>query len=183
MTGLAECHLHACEGFSRVVAQAEGRWERRSPCPEWDARGVVEHVIGFHDVLLLQPLEAKPRRPKGDPVERWRVSQAAIVAALSGLADDPRPPVRDIPIRDLGRLLPVLSAEVLVHTWDLARGIGVDPALDPGLCEIALAVVRPHENQLRDSGMFGASVPVPEDADAATLLVAFLGRDPSWAGV
>lgn len=44
MTGLAECHLHACEGFSRVVAQAEGRWERRSPCPESDRRGVSSNM-------------------------------------------------------------------------------------------------------------------------------------------
>jgi len=180
MTGLIECHLDACEGFSRVVAQAEGRWERRSPCPEWDARGVVEHVIGFHDVLLLRPLEAKPRRPKGDPAEGWRVTQAAIGSALNRFADDPRPPVRDEPTGDLGRLLPALSAEVLVHTWDLARAIGVDPALDPRLCRLTLAVVRTNQRQLRDSGMFGAPVPVAEQADATTLLVAFQGRDPSW---
>ncbi len=182
MIGLVERHLHACERFSHIVAQAEGRWERRSPCPGWDARAVVEHVIGFHDVLLLRPLEAKPHRPKEDPVERWAVTLAAMDSALRSIAEDPHPPVRDMAIPDLGRLLPVLTAEVLVHSWDLALAIGVDSNLDPDLCEVALAFVLPSDQQLRDSGMFGPSISVPDDADPVTKLVAYMGRDPSWSG-
>lgn len=34
---------------------------------EWDARGVLEHVIGFHEVLLLlRPLGIRADRPKND---------------------------------------------------------------------------------------------------------------------
>ena len=35
----------------------DGRWDRPSPCADWDARGVVEHVIGFHEVLVLRHFE------------------------------------------------------------------------------------------------------------------------------
>jgi hypothetical protein len=38
----------------------------------------LEHVIGFHDVLLLRPLDAKPQRPKGDPVGRWIATVRAL---------------------------------------------------------------------------------------------------------
>ena len=54
--GLGERHLAVCRRFGESVRAANGKWDRRSPCDVWDARGVLEHVIGFHDVLLLRPL-------------------------------------------------------------------------------------------------------------------------------
>jgi len=175
-----EHHLKACDGFSLIVGQGEGHWASSSPCPEWDARGVVEHVIGFHDVLLLRPMRAKPMRPKDDPVARWAVTVPAIESAMDlaplRRSDDPAGSSGV----DLDRLLPILTVEVLVHTWDLARAIGVDPRLDPELCEISLGVVMPNDRSLRSSGMFGPAVAVPARADAGTRLVALLGRDPRW---
>ena len=64
---LGERHLAVCRRFGETVAAANGKWDRRSPCDAWDARGVLEHVIGFHDVLLLRPLGLKPDRPRHDP--------------------------------------------------------------------------------------------------------------------
>ena len=59
-------HRRACYGFGAVVEQVGERWERPSPCPEWDARDVLEHVIGFHEVLLFRPLGIKANRPRDD---------------------------------------------------------------------------------------------------------------------
>ena len=36
------------------------------------------------------------------------------------------------------------------------------------------------EEVLRSSGQFGVRVPVPDDADAQTRLLGFIGRDPDW---
>ncbi len=161
-----------------MVNQVGDRWDSPSPCPEWDARGVVEHVIGFHDVLLLHPTGTKPVRPRHDPGERWAVTVPAILSAI----DPPdRLPVTDrASPPDLERLLPMLTLDVLVHSWDLARAVGIEPQLDPDLCLIAYRTARPNDRRLRASGMFGSAVSVAEDADPATLLVAFLGRDPAW---
>jgi uncharacterized protein (TIGR03086 family) len=168
-------HGFACERFSVIVQQAGGHWDAPSPCSEWDARGVVEHVIGFHDALLLRPTGNKPERPKGDEATRWAITVPAILFSLEKVASEDS----DSEV-DLHRLLPVLTADVVVHTWDLAKAVGVDPQLDPGQCEVSLEVVRPNDERLRKTGMFGEAVPVPEDADSATRLVAFLGRDPAW---
>ncbi|MGO9930025.1 MAG: maleylpyruvate isomerase N-terminal domain-containing protein [Mycobacterium sp.] len=65
--GVGELHLAVCRRFGEAVQSAAGKWDRRSPCAAWDARGVLEHVIGFHDVLLLRPLGLKPDRPRDDP--------------------------------------------------------------------------------------------------------------------
>ncbi len=173
-------HRRACRGFSAVVSQGEGRWTSPSPCAEWDAAGVVEHVIGFHDELLLRPTGTKPVCPKDDPKARWAVTVSAMDSAMelasSNDHGDPHPPAEV----DLGHLLPALTAEVLAHTWDLAEAMGVDPHLDTGLCEASYALMQANEEQMRSSGMFGPAVPVRDDADSATLLIAFLGRDPDW---
>ena len=110
-------HRNACGAFSAVVAQGERRWTNPSPCSEWDARGVVEHVIGFHDELLLGPTGTTPLRPHGDPIARWAVTVSAIDAAMD--------------VASSNDVLPALTGEVLVHTWDLAMAIGVDPQSRP----------------------------------------------------
>ena len=174
MEQVGDRHRIACEGFALTVRQGAGRWDNPSPCAEWDARGIVEHVIGFHDVLLLDPVGAKPNRPKGDPAARWTVTESAIDAvigeALAGASSAPK----------LSRLLPMLTLDVVVHTWDLARSVDIDPHLDPELCQVCLDLVRPNEEILRASSMFGPAVPTPADADPGTRLIALLGRDPDW---
>ncbi len=80
--GAAELHLAVCRRFGEAVHAANGKWDRRSPCDAWDARGVLEHVIGFHDVLLLRPLGLKPNRPREDPQVRWQVTYDSLTEAF-----------------------------------------------------------------------------------------------------
>ena len=79
---IADRHLRTCRSFGDEVSVIGDHWHSESPCSEWDARGVLEHVIGFHDVLLLRPLDAKPRRPKDDPVGRWTATVQALEELL-----------------------------------------------------------------------------------------------------
>jgi uncharacterized protein (TIGR03086 family) len=182
----AATHVAVCRRFADAIEAVDGHWNRPTPCPEWDARGVVEHVIGFHDVLLLRPLDAKPHRPPDDPVERWAVTVDALdgLFARPGLFDA----VIEVPARgeapastvDAGRLVPILSQDVLVHTWDLARAVGADDRLDADLCAKFLARLPDDPDALAKSGMFASPVSVPDGADAQTRLLARLGRDPNW---
>ena len=107
--GLGEQHLAVCRRFGESVRAANGKWDRRSPCDAWDARGVLEHVIGFHDALLLRPLGLKPDRPRDDPQTRWELTHGALEEAFE-LDIGP----------DAAAMLPNVTRDVLVHTWDLA---------------------------------------------------------------
>ncbi|WP_231982225.1 maleylpyruvate isomerase family mycothiol-dependent enzyme [Mycobacterium sp. E2327] len=168
---VAELHLAACRRFSEAVAAAEGRWDRRSPCDAWDARGVLEHVIGFHDVLLLRPLGLKPDRPRDDPRARWQLTYDSLTGALeSGSATR----------LDAYRLMPNLTRDVVVHTWDLARAVGADDRLDPDWCQRFYAALPPESRELTASGMFKAPVAVNGEIDVQARLLAQLGRDPAW---
>ena len=167
--GLGERHLAVCRRFGESVRAAKGKWERPSPCDAWDARGVLEHVIGFHDVLLLRPLGLKPNRPHDDPQRRWELTYDQLEKAFES---DIGP--------DAAAVLPNVSRDVLVHTWDLARAVGADDRLDARWCEQFYAALPSDASVLSASGMFGAPVAVGDQTDVQSKLLARLGRNPGW---
>ena len=142
-------------------------------CYAWDARGVLEHVIGFHDVLLLRPLGLKPDRPRGDPRVRWQLTYDSLTEAFgSGGATQ----------LDEYRLMPNLTRDVLVHTWDLARAVGADDGLDRRGVNYSAPGLPEDPQALAASGMFGAPVTIGDETDAQARLLARLAatrcRDP-----
>ncbi|MDQ6724661.1 MAG: TIGR03086 family protein, partial [Actinomycetota bacterium] len=58
------------------------------------------------------------------------------------------------------------------------RATGQDETLDPQRCAAMLAGMLPWDEALRQSGEYGPRVDVPDDADAQTKLLAFIGRTP-----
>jgi uncharacterized protein (TIGR03086 family) len=164
-----ERHLAVCRRFGESVRAANGKWDRRSPCDAWDARGVLEHVIGFHDVLLLRPMGLKPHRPRDDPPLRWELTYGALREAF-------QPDNR----LDVPAMMPNVTRDVLIHTWDLARAVGADDRLDPNWCELFYTALSTDTATLSGSGMFDAPVAVGEHTDVQSKLLARLGRNPDW---
>jgi uncharacterized protein (TIGR03086 family) len=146
----------------------------------------LEHVIGFHDVLLLRPLGLKPQRPRDDPGRRWSLTLDRLEQALrrDGLFE------QEVEVLAVGTnsssrldartLVPRLSQDVLVHTWDLARAVGADDRLDPGWCAWFVDRLPTDPDALSAPGMFGQPIAVAGLADAQSQLLGRLGRDPSW---
>lgn len=180
MTSLAAQHLRACQGFSRVVSHVGDRWTAPSPCDGWDAREVVEHVVGLHDALVLRPLGAKPSRPHDDTATRWALTVSALAGALDELDESSCAALEAASGMAPARLLPIVMTEVLVHGWDLAAAVGADRDLDAALCAAAVATVTAGAAALAASGRYAPPRPVPDGADDATRLLCLLGRDPGW---
>jgi hypothetical protein len=72
------------------------------------------------------------------------------------------------------------TADVWMHSWDLARALGREPDLGQERCSAALAAIEPMEQLLRDSREFGPAMPVAHNASPQDKLIAFIGRDPAW---
>ena len=72
------------------------------------------------------------------------------------------------------------TADVFMHTWDLARATGQDDRLDADFCAELLAGMEPIEEIMRSSGQYGARVAVAGDAPAQDRMLGFIGRDPDW---
>ena len=103
---------------------------------------------------------------------------------VQAVLDDPATPGRVLTNEHLGEVpLDVAidrfyTADVFMHTWDLSRATGQDETLDPDKCAQLLAGMQPLDALLRTSGQYGERVPVPDDADVQTRLIAFIGRQP-----
>ncbi|MEX0663609.1 MAG: TIGR03086 family metal-binding protein [Acidimicrobiia bacterium] len=179
---LIKDHQKARQGFTSVVESVDAsRWDAPSPCPEWDARGVVEHVIGFHEMLLLKPLGVKADRPREDAVARWKATDAALSEALSSVAALDQEVDGPMGTTTPRSLLPALTGDVLMHSWDLGRAAGLDVELDPDLSAAALEMGQKNAEQLAASKMFGPPVAVPDDAPVQDRMLGQFGRDPGWS--
>jgi uncharacterized protein (TIGR03086 family) len=157
-------------------------WDAPAPCEGWVARDVVRHLVewvpGFFAGNADLELPAGPS-VDDDPVAAWLALDRALQAAL----DDPEVAERTFEMR--GSRYSVEEAiatfclgDVLVHTWDIARASGLDEALDPDEVHRLFVGMEPVDELLRISGHYGARVPVPDDADEQTKLIAFTGRQP-----
>lgn len=177
-----ERHGRAVAGFTAVVeCVGAERWGLPTPCPEWDARAVVEHVIGFHEFLLLRPLGVRAHRPRHGPEARWLATEAAIRRVLADperLGDDAE--YFDGVRRSPAEVLAALATDTLIHTWDLARAVGAPARLDPELCELSYRELAGSGAPGDRSDLFGPAVAVPSGADIEDRLLGLVGRDPGW---
>jgi uncharacterized protein (TIGR03086 family) len=147
---------------------------------------VVRHLTGWLPPFLSAgagvQLPAGPSVDQ-DPVSAWRAHCNAVQALLDDPATQDRvlanPHTGELPLtRAVDQFY---TADVFMHTWDLARATGQDDRLDAGLCSQLLAGMEQPEEAMRSSGQYGPRVEVPEDAEPQTRLLGFIGRDPFWS--
>lgn len=181
-----ELFERAVAGFGRRVhATADVQWNDPTPCEDWDVRMLVNHVTV--EQLWVPPLVGGASvgdvgdRLDGDqlgadPVAAWDDAVAASCAAFGAagaldgeilLSSGPRPAVE---------YCWEMTVDALIHSWDLARGIGGNETLDDELVELTFARIEPIADSLHETGMFAPPVPVPRSAPLATRLLGLFGR-------
>lgn len=181
MSEVSERYGAIADGFGlRLRGMDPAGWSRSSPCTDWTAADVVDHVVGVHRMILasLSGEAPAPLEDGDDRREAWSEATSRVRAAL----DDPEQAQRTVsggpfgeqPFESLvGR---VLCADTLIHTWDLARATGQDEGLDAGAVEAAMAFLGPIDEAIRRPGGFGPKIDPGPDADAQTRLLNFAGR-------
>lgn len=166
--------------FSDVVAAVpEDGWDRPAPCEGWVARDVVDHLVTWVPAVLGPSDIVFADTPDADPGTRWQVFADTLAGALAdpaiaGSEFDAGPPGRMTVETAIGMLV---VGDVLVHSWDLAVATGQRVELDPTIVHDMYLGLQQMEELLRSSGHYGPRVDVPDDADEATRLLAFTGRD------
>jgi len=167
------------EGFdARVQATPADAWDNQSPCEDWKARNVVEHVSN-NLLRVAGALGAGDLPPVGadeEPPAAWARARDAVLGQLptADMSVEVSGPFGPMPAEQLiGR---IISTDVLVHTWDLAKAVGGDEALPTDAVEGAYSGLKPLDAMIRQPGVFGPKVEPPEGADVQTEFLAFLGR-------
>ncbi|CAN5577980.1 maleylpyruvate isomerase family mycothiol-dependent enzyme [soil metagenome] len=183
MSETADRFATAAAGFTKTVRTVDaGAWDNPSPCTGWNARDIVRHVVEW--VPGFYGSNANLTFPEGpsvddDPLGAWTAMRDEIVRVLA----DPVVCAREF-YSQAGRMSVeqsigmIVTGDVLIHTWDLARATGTDEALDPVEVHRMFEGVQPFDQILRSSGQFGERVMVADTADEQTKLLAFMGRQP-----
>lgn len=169
-----------------------------TPCAKWTLRQLLAHMIGQnHGIAAVARGETKDRgvwapRPVGsDPAGQFAESAALVDVAFAEAGVLERgfwlPEIRD------GGLFPAPMAitthvmDYVVHTWDVARAIGIQPQFDgPDDTELlnnVLATARrvpDGPGRQRDNSAFRPCLEIDPDAPILDHIVARLGRSPQW---
>ncbi|MFI7535213.1 TIGR03086 family metal-binding protein [Streptosporangium sp. NPDC049376] len=186
ITDVREAYRRALDDFGALVHRiTPEQWHNRTPCVDWDVRDLVEHVVG-ENLWAPELLGGRTAAEVGDdfdgdllgddPLKAFDTSATAAVQAAYGegaLTRLARLSFGDVPG---GEYVTELFADVLIHTWDLARAIGADEQLDPELVEACAAWVAGAEAGYRQAGVIGAQQPIASGTDAQTRLLASWGR-------
>lgn len=184
MSEIADRYRRIAAAFTdRATAVPAAGWDAPAPCEGWVARDVVRHMVEWMPSVVFTGtgLAVPDDAPSvdDDPAGAWLAFDGTVQSGL----DDPEIAMREVDMR-MGTftyeqaVANFCIADVLVHTWDLARATGLDETLDADEVHGALAGMESVDELLRSSGHYGPKVEVAEDADEQTRLIAFTGRRP-----
>jgi uncharacterized protein (TIGR03086 family) len=178
----------AVEGFGRRVhAVGTAQWNDPTPCDEWDVRTLVNHVtveqLWGPPLLAGRSVDDIGDRLDGDqlgddPVATWDAAVGAALIAFGAPGAIDRTVSLSRGSTPAIEYLWEMTVDALIHTWDLARGIGADDALDADLVAVAYERILPIAPSLQQSGLFAPPVPVPDDDPLQDRLIGLFGRQP-----
>jgi uncharacterized protein (TIGR03083 family) len=145
--------------------------DRSTPCEDWSLGDLADHVVAspgnFATLLRGQQPDwsATPPHHEDDWATAFRSSADDLVHLWhqAGEAEGPDPDW--------------MTAELAVHTWDLAHALGRPTRdLDPEVAERGLAFLRASLQPEMRGQAFAPEQPAPEGGDAYDVIAAFAGR-------
>jgi len=180
MSEISDRYRRLSDAFAaKITAVPADKWSAPTPCPDWTARDVVQHVIDTQGMFLgfvgkeLGPIPAVA----DDPRAAWDAARAKTQHEL----DDP-----DLAAAEFdgffGRsrydeaVNRFLCFDLVVHGWDLARAAGLDDRIDPEDITRVREQAEWFGDAMRGPRAFGPELEPPAGADEQTRLLAFLGR-------
>jgi uncharacterized protein (TIGR03086 family) len=197
MSAIADRYRRHADAFERKVAVVRSdQWANRSPCEAWSARDVVDHIVSMHGVML-RPVDRAPSPAPSvsdDPLGAFQAARADVEAVLDdhelAVAECETPNGRMTVEQQIDE---VVSDDLVLHGWDLARATQQDDTMEPEdverLWSITTAIPAELMEKYRTPGafgpgveVFGPEVDVPEDAPLQDRLLGLIGRDPGWSG-
>ncbi|MFF3390058.1 TIGR03086 family metal-binding protein [Streptomyces sp. NPDC002669] len=163
-------------------------WAIPTPCPEWDARTTLNHLVGGMRIFTAELTGTDPGGRHHDdwlgtdPTGAYQAAAEADHAAWHHVAPTEADLAKATVRLGFGPVPGPLAAlihltEVLVHGVDLAIAVNRTDLVDQQLCEGLLARMRQMDmDAFRQPGMFGPQEPAPQSAPPHARLPAFLGR-------
>ncbi|MFF1692870.1 TIGR03086 family metal-binding protein [Streptomyces sp. NPDC058257] len=190
--GLIALDRTAVQESLRVLRAARGAdWARPSPCAGWTLRDLVAHMTAQHHGFAAAARGSGADRTYWiapdlgrDPLKIYEESVRHVLAAFAE-GDEPGVLERGFTLPEIGRTFTGRIAvgfhflDYVVHSWDVAKTIGIDIDLPLPVVEAALEIARrvPKDPGRRVPGAtFAPVLPTPEHASPLEEMLALLGR-------
>jgi uncharacterized protein (TIGR03086 family) len=180
MSEISDRYRRLADEFANKIAKVpDDKWNAPSPCPDWTARDVVQHVVNTQGMFLgfvgkeLGPIPSVD----DDPGAAWDAARAKTQHEL----DDPELAAAEFD-GYFGRsrydeaVDRFLCFDLVVHGWDLARATGLDEEIDDEDIVRVRKGAEDFGDAMRSPQAFGPELEAPAGADGQTKLLAFLGR-------
>jgi uncharacterized protein (TIGR03086 family) len=170
------------------------RFDDPSPCSEYTLGQVLSHLA--FGLLLAEYAALRKDWEEGwsgndrapylvdVPESQWADKAAAQAEATKRAWADPAAWEGEasfgggaMPAAAIGSMM---TAEFVVHGWDVAAAGGHTVEVSPELGETVLAGVEALAQMGREGGWYGPEVAVPADAPAFERALGASGRDPNW---
>lgn len=181
MSKISTRHENVARDFA-AVADRVVKWDAPTPVAEWTAADIVEHLLGWLPGAMRSwngpELTDIPSRSLP---ERWRLRTVEVQAIL----DDRDLSARVIESGDFAGMRldeaidRVYTADVFMHTWDLATAADVEIHPSAAYATALREALEARGDELRAGGQFGPAVETDSE-DPMERLMAFVGRDPQW---
>jgi uncharacterized protein (TIGR03086 family) len=178
----------AGQSISRLLDNLKAK-QLNAPTPnsQWSVRDLLNHITS-EQLWVPELMAGKTVAEVGDkydgdvigddPRAVWGKTFSAAQAAFAkpgALDDSVHLSFGDTPAK---HYLEQMFIDLVIHGWDLARGLKAADQIDPELVQACYDILQPQAEDWRSGGAFGPAVQVPEDADLQTKLLALSGRQP-----
>lgn len=190
---LKEFDARAVRTSVELAAQATAAdLSRPTPCAGWTLYGLLAHMTTQHYGFVAATRgesDLAPWRLRSlgdDPIATYRDSADEVLAAFTaeGLLD------RMIPLAEFSSEILFSGAQAIsfhfidyvVHSWDVAKTLGLEVTFEPDLLEAALDVARAvpgGKSRLAPGAAFAPEVKWSGESRLDEI-VAMLGRSPTW---
>jgi uncharacterized protein (TIGR03086 family) len=181
MSDIADRYDRVSADFAATVdAVPADRWDSPSPCEGWTARDVVSHIVDNHrtfEEFVGRGLGEVPS-VADDPAAAYAAARDVVARHLH----DPDTAEASFEGEVFGHMTfaqgidRFLSADLVIHRWDLARAAGFDVTMPAEEIARIREAAEGYGDAMRGPGAFGPPIDPPADADEQTRLLAFLGR-------
>jgi uncharacterized protein (TIGR03086 family) len=187
---VVDLYSRAVDRFVAAVRSVpESGWSGATPCEDWDARVLTNHLVG-EDLWVPPLVEGKTVAEVGDafdgdvlgadPAASAEQAGKAAVAALAepgALARTVHLSFGDFTAEEYAWQV---LADHVIHTWDLLAASGGNRSLDESLVEATARWWTNWEAGYRGAGAVGPTFPVDDKASVQDRLLGSFGRDPAW---
>jgi uncharacterized protein (TIGR03086 family) len=175
--------------LSMIESASPASLSKPTPCGEWDACALIEHMIGvvqsfnaaFSGASLIPPTsQSTTGLAGGDPAASYKQAADALMEAIrkpGALDQTIKLPFGEMPGN---QAITIVIGDQSIHTWDLAKALGKPFTMDEDIASGILAML--HQiltPDRRGTGKgFAQEIPCPASAPVQDRLLAFSGRQP-----